>query len=262
MRVLTVLLWCLTAFAQQTAAPANDAQANQQKARHLLDQMITALGGQAYLTVEDSHIEGRTGVFYHGSSEGGDVFVRFWQWPGKERWEHTKQRDIITLYVDDKAYERTFRGTRQLNPDKDADLRRFMLRRKYTLEIVLRQWLSAPGTALFYEGPALTENHSVERVTVINNNDEAVTLLIDADSHLPVKKIFISRDPQTRDRDEIGEVYDNWKKVQGVTTPYNTLITFNGDLFRQYFITSVSYNSHLQPVLFDPGAMNYDSRKK
>ncbi|HET6840374.1 MAG TPA: hypothetical protein VFK06_01600 [Candidatus Angelobacter sp.] len=262
MRVLTLLLLCLTAFAQQTAAPANDAQANQQKARHLLDQMITALGGQAYLTVEDSHIEGRTGVFYHGASEGGDVFVRFWQWPGKERWDHTKQRDIITLYVDDRAYERTFRGTKELNPEKDADLRRFMLRRRYTLEIVLRQWLSAPGTALFYEGPALTENHSVERVTVINKNDEAVTLLIDADSHLPVKKTFISRDPQTRDRDEIGEIYDNWKKVQGVTTPYNTLITFNGDLFRQYFISSVTYNSHLQPSLFDPGTMNFDPKKK
>jgi hypothetical protein len=262
MRVFALVLLCLTAFGQPATTPQNDGQANQQKARTLVTQMITALGGQAYLTLQDSQIEGRTGVFYHGRSEGGGVFRRFWQWPGKERWEFTKQRDIVNLYVGDKAYETTFRGTQALDPNMDDALRRFMLRRHYALEIIVRNWFPDPGTAFFYEGPGLAENHSVERVTIVNSKDETVSLLIDTDSHLPVKKTFITRDPQTRDRDQIDEIYDNWKKIQGVSTPQNTLVSFNGDLYRQYFVTSVTYNSQLTASLFNPGPLNYDRNKQ
>ncbi len=263
MKVLALLFLCVTALpAQQAAPPGNLGQSNQQKARTLIDQMIAKLGGQAYMTVQDSQSEGRTGRFYHGSSEGGSIFHRFWQWPDKERFEFTKQRDIVSIYVGDKAYETTFRGTQTLSPDKDPDLHRFMLRRRYTLEIVLRQWLTAPGTALFYEGAGLEENHSVQRVTIMNANNESVTVMIDTDSHLPVKKTFTIRDPQTRDRDEIAEVYDNWKRIQGINTPYNTLVMLNGELYRQYFLSEISYNTHVSPSLFEPGALNFNPNKK
>ncbi len=263
MKIFALALLCLTGFAgQQTAAPASGADANQRKARELVDQMIATLGGQAYLTAQDYEMEGRTGRFYHGTSEGGSLIHRYWQWPDKERFEFTKQRDIVSIYVGDKAFETTFRGTRLLDPDKDQDLRRFILRRHYALEIVLRQWLADPGTALFYEGPVLAENHSGERVTIMNSKNEAVSLVIDSGTHLPIKKTFIIRDPQTRDRDELSEVYDNWKKVQGINTPYNTLVMFNGELYRQYFVSSITYNNHLAASLFDAGPLNFSPTKR
>jgi hypothetical protein len=261
--LITFLLWAGLALQQSPPAKSGgEAAANQQKARALIDQMVATLGGQSYLTVQDSHIEGRTGRFYHGTSEGGSVYQRFWQWPDKERLEYTKARDIISLFVGEDAYETTFRGTHALDPKKDQDLYRYLLRRHYALEVVLRQWLNEPGTALFYEGPSLSENHSVERVTVMTSNAEAVTLLIDSGSHLPVKKTFITRDPQTRDRDEIDEVYDNWKKIDGINTPYNTLVTFNGELYRQYYVNSVTYNSHLADSLFSAPKLNFNPNKK
>jgi hypothetical protein len=264
MKILITFLLYVSLGIQQApqAKSGGEAAANQQKARALVDQMITALGGKNYLTVTDSHIEGRTGRFYHGTSEGGSVYQRFWQWPDKERIEYTKARDIISLYLGDNAYETTFRGTQALDPQKDQDLHRYMLRRHYALEIVLRQWLHEPGVALFYEGPSLAENHSVERVTVMTSKGESVTFLIDSNNHLPVKKIFITRDPQTRDRDEIDEVYDNWKMIDGVNTPYNTLVTFNGDLYRQYYFNSVTYNSHLADSLFVTPKLDFNRNKK
>jgi hypothetical protein len=137
-----------------------------------------------------------------------------------------------------------------------------MLRRHYALEIVLRQWLNDPGTALFYEGPTLSENHSVERVTIMTSKSESVTLLIDSSSHLPVKKTFIIRDPQTRDRDAIDEIYDNWKKIDGVNTPYNTLVTYNGDLYRQYYVNTITFNSHLADSLFATPKLDFNRNKK
>jgi len=212
------------------------------------------------LNLQDSESEGRYGVFYHERSEGSDVFHRYWQWPDKERMELTKQRDIVQLTTGDQMYEITFRGSRLINADQDYNARIRLERMHHSMEVILRQWLNAPGTALFDEGPTLSENHSVEKITIINSKNDAVSISIDMDSRLPVKKSFVIRDPQGY-RDEIGEVYDNWKMIQGVNTPYNTLVSRNGELTRQYFLSSASYNVHLQSSLFEPGA-KFDIKKK
>lgn len=257
-----VFLLCVFAVAQQPPSSSSQSgQSNQQKARAFIDRMIQALGGPAYMNLQDAESEGRTGVFYHERSEGSTVFHRFWQWPDKERLELSKQRDVVELTVGDERYEITFRGSRIVDPKKDYDVQVYLERRHHALEIILRQWLNAPGTALFDEGSSLTENHSVERITIINSQNDAVTIAIDTDTHLPVKKTFVIRDPQGY-RDEIGETYDNWKMVQGVNTPYNTLVTRNGELTRQYFLSSITYNNNLQASLFEPGNLKFDIKKK
>jgi hypothetical protein len=263
-RFFLVAVWFLCAGLAGQQTPSNStgdtAQANQQKARSILDRTIQTLGGQAYLNVQDAESEGRYGRFYHERSEGSTEFHRFWQWPDKERVEYTKQRDVVTLTVGDEMYEITFRGSRLIDPKKEYDNQIYLERRHHALEIILREWLNAPGTALFYEGPALAENHSVERVTIINAKNDAVSLSVDSDTHLPVKKTFVIKDPQGY-RDEVGEVYDNWKMIQGINTPYNTLITRNGEVSRQYFLSSMTYNNQLQSSLFTPGIM-FNIKKK
>ncbi|HEY6251678.1 MAG TPA: hypothetical protein VI685_17100 [Candidatus Angelobacter sp.] len=260
LRCSVLFLLCASLATQQPSASRESAQSNQQKARAFIDRMIQALGGSAYLNLEDGEFQGRYGVFYRERSEGSDIFHRFWQWPDKDRWELTKQRDVIQLTLGDQMYEVTFRGSRLINPTLDYNARISLERHHHALEIILRQWLNAPGTALFDEGPNLVENHNVERITIINSQNDAVTIAIDVDTHLPVKKSFVIRDAQGY-RDEIGETYDNWKMIQGVNTPYNTLISRNGELTRQYFLSSASYNLRLQSSLFEPGA-KFDIKKK
>src|ERR1043166_7365835 len=71
---LFTLFLSLTLAAQQPqSSPGNEAQANQQKARNILDRAIQAMGGQAYLNVDDLKEEGRTDSFYHGQSRGVDT---------------------------------------------------------------------------------------------------------------------------------------------------------------------------------------------
>jgi hypothetical protein len=261
-RILAVCCLCISLAAQQPPShPAdNSAQANQQKARAILDRMIQALGGQAYLTLQDSETTGRSGRFYHERSEASTEYRRFWQWPDKERVELTKQHDVIQLTVGDQMYEITFRGSRLIDPKKDYDSEVYLQRRQHALDVIVRQWLNEPGIALFDEGQALTENHSVERITIINSKNDAVTLSVDTSTNLPIKKSFVIRDPQGY-RDEIGEIYDNWKMIQGINTPYNTLVTRNGELMRQYFLSTITYNNHLQSSLFDPG-VTFNPAKK
>src|ERR1041384_4681160 len=138
MRIVALLCLCLaSAGAQETPAakpPAPSAQTNQQKARALVDQMIQALGGQAYLTVQDYYAEGRSGSYHNESLQGTSLFYRFWEWPDKDRIELTKQRDIVQLYVGDQAYEITYRGVRPIDIHKEERAGQAIVRRYYSLE--------------------------------------------------------------------------------------------------------------------------------
>ena len=252
---LTLILACLASAqgsAPKTAAPSSGAQPvpqddNARHARALLDQMIQAMGGQAWLNIKDVSQEGRTYGFYHGKSGGGAPFWRFAKWPDMERLELTKQRDWIIIHNGDQGWEITFRGTAPEDPEEHEA---YLLRRPFTLEHVLREWLDQPGTALFYEGRALAERKEAEKVTVLNSQNQPVSFYIDIFTHLPIKKSFQHRNPLYRDQDVEDEVYDNWHTVQGIPTALDITRMHNGESTNQRFLNKVTYNSGLPDSMF------------
>ncbi len=143
-----LVLLTVSALAQTTAAPApppatpaawptahfaSTKDPSVQKALQILNDMIKALGGDAYLSVRDVKTEGRAYAFYHGQPSGqGLVFWRFWEWPDKERVELTKQRDVIELNVGDKGYEITYKGTATQEPQQLQD---YLRRRDHSLGV-------------------------------------------------------------------------------------------------------------------------------
>src|SRR5690242_16008952 len=219
--VALVCLYLASLTGQESSAPkpAGAPQSNQQKAQAQVDQMIQALGGQAYLTFQDYYAEGRSGGFHNESLTSWSLFYRFWKAPDKERVELTQQRDIVELYVGDNAYEITYKGIQMLDPAKDERLRELLIRRHYSLENVIRKWLTEPGILLLDEGPGISEGHMAEKITVINSKNESVTLFVSPETHLPLEKRFSVRDPRYRERDEEATVYGNWKVIQGINTP-------------------------------------------
>jgi len=228
------------------------------KAKTLLQQMIQALGGDAYMNLQDMEQQGRTYAFYHGTPTGGAPYWRFWKWPDKDRFELTKQRDVIYIYNGDTGWEITYKGTRLEEPD---EVKEYLRNRHFSLEHVLRRWLKEPGTALFYDGAAIAQQHPAEKVTLINSRNQAVTLFIDLYTHLPVKKSYQVRDPQTRQLDEEAEAYDNWRMVQGINTPHSIIAYHNGEMSRQRFIESVRYNLGLPDSQFT-AAPTYSPQKR
>lgn len=248
-------LFCLfVACLGAATSSAQTAQSNQEKARAAIDKMIAALGGSAYLNVQDSFSNGRYGRFHNEVMVATNVFFRYWKWPDQERYEVTEQRDVVYLYLGDKAYEVIYRGSTLLNPEKDENVRQALLRRRHTLENVLRTWLNAPGTILLYEGTSVAESQMAEKVTIINGNNDAVTLMVSIDSHLPIAKIFSVRDPQSRERDEEIEIYGNWRMVQGINTPYSIQTKRNGQLIRTESLAGITYNTHPPDSYFSPSS--------
>jgi hypothetical protein len=251
--VLAVIVLSSTALAQSELAPPSQSipvdQENARKARAMLDQGIQALGGNAYLNIRDMTQEGRNYSFYHGRPNSlGIVFWRFYKFPDKERIELTKKRDVIYVYNGDKGYEITYKGAHAEDPKELAD---YLRRRRCALDAVLRKWLLEPGVALFYEGQTVAEGKTVDQVTIMNAHNEGVTLYLDSSDHLPVKKTYTWRDATDKQRNVEDEVYDNYRQIQGIMTPYTVTRFYNGDMSGQRFMTAVTYNPGLSESQFE-----------
>ena len=254
--LVLILTLASFSFAQTPLQQANDPSA--QKARALLDQTIAALGGPAYLNLRDMEQTGRTYTFYHGQPNGlGAPYWLFYKWPDKSRIELTKQRDVAYVLNGDAGYEITYKGTAAEDPE---DLKQALRQRHYALDQVLRKWLIEPGVALFYEGRGIADQKEVEKVTLMNTKNESVTLEINAITHLPVRKVYQIRDPQSRQFDEEAELYDNWRPVQGIETAHSTVSFHNGDMSRQRFIESVRYNTGIPDAKF-AATVTYSPKK-
>jgi hypothetical protein len=258
---LPILLFALAAIAQTTppTAPAIPIdQQNANKARALIDQAIEALGGNAYLNIEDMTQEGRGYSFHHGEPSGaGGLFWRFYRFPDRERIELTKKRDIAYVYRGDEGFEITYKGVRSDEPKAVTD---FVRRRKYSLEWVLRKWLHEPGIALFYDGPAVAAQRDTLQVTLVNARNESVDLYFDTSSHLPVKKSFSWRDPTDKERNIEEDIYDNYRPVEGVMTPFSVTHFYNGDMASQRFLNAAHYNTGLNDSMFNV-SVTYDPNK-
>ncbi len=248
---------------QPAAKPANPPAANvapmdteglqnAAKAKSIIEQGIAALGGQTYLTIRDRESQGRGYGFHSGRpTGGGGVFWSFAEFPDKERVELTKERDIAELYVGKKAWEITYKGP---HPIEQKDLDDYLRRRRFSLETVLRSWVNDPGVVLLFEGNAIAAQHPAFRVTLINSENESVSLYFDVDTHLPVKKTFEWRDPVDRQKNLEEEVYENYRPVSGIMAPYNLTRYFNGDMTNQRFLNSVTINQELDQIMFDPNS--------
>ena len=245
---LLLATFCMGQARSSTQAASVD-QENANKARTLVDQAIQALGGQAYLNMQDMKQEGRTYSLHNGEAEGtGILFWRFYKYPDRDRIELTKQRDVVYVYRGEEGFEITFKGTRAEDPKTLQDYNR---RRRYALDYVLREWLKEPGIALFYEGPTVAAQKDAQQVTIMNAKNDAVTLYFDSNTHLPIKKSFSWRDPTDKERNVEEEIYDAYRPVQGIMTPFSVSRYYNGEMSNQRFLHSVSYNQGLSDSLFE-----------
>jgi hypothetical protein len=255
MRSTAIVLLAALAFLPLANAQTGPPQDNNAQAKAILDQMIQALGGSAYLNVQDMQQAGRTYTLSHGQSTGpGVLFWRFTKFPDKERIELTKQRDIAYVYRGDHAYEITYKGTAEQEPKLVAE---YLRRRDHSLEWVIRRWINEPGVALLYEGSAIAGDKPTQKVSIINSKNDSVTLFIDSNTHLPIKKSYSWRDPADNLRNTEDELFDAYRPTQGIMTPYSITRFYNGEMTNQRFLNTVAYNQNVSDTMFD-ATTSYD----
>jgi len=89
-------------------------------------------------------------------------------------------------------------------------------------------------------------------VTLISGANEAVTILMDAESTLPLRRSFEWRDRFYKDMSLDAEEYDNYHDRWSSHGVYITRYK-NGDITRQYFLVHVTYNEDLPADFLERG---------
>jgi len=260
-RILPVVVAVLALIAPSaTRTHADDAAAkNVAQAREALNAMVEALGGQAWLDMKNMEREGHIAAFFQGNPDPGTTeYFEFHQWPDHDRVELTKHRDVVEFYVGRQGWEVTYRGKKALDKDTLDD---FLRRRDHSIETAVKVWLKDPSTILIYEGKRLAERHLAEQVTLISPQNEAITILLDDQTHLPLERSFQWRDPLYHDKDTDTEEYADYHTVDGFPTPFSITRLKNGDPYRQYFISKVTYNQSLPADFWDVDAETQKVKK-
>jgi hypothetical protein len=243
---LALALMLLAApLAARTQATDEASLKNARQARTVLDAMVRALGGEAWLNQKNQMRQGRVAAYFHGQPSGGDA--EYWEyhgWPDHDRIEFSKHRDVVQFFLGRVGSEVTFRGAAPLPQEQVDD---FLRRRDHSIETVVKLWLNDPKTLLIYEGQKLAQRRMADQVTLVSAQNDSVTIQIDAETHLPVSRSFVWRDPVYKDDNQDSEEYDDYLTVDGFPTPFIITRFKNDDIVRQLFMVHVSYNQELPP---------------
>ncbi|MBB5340948.1 hypothetical protein [Tunturiibacter gelidoferens] len=251
-----------------SAAPVMPAgQTPEQHGRKVLDEMVEALGGDAWLHRRNMRELGHIGRFFRGTPTGVVIdFTSTRQFATADRFEAMrvgfitdksillpgKKIDIVQIWTAGKGYEVTYKGRVELPKDQVED---FYRRRDHSVEAVVNTWLKAPGVVVVYEGTSMVERRLAEKVTILNDNNDAVTLDLDVTTHLPLRRTFEWRNETFKDLDEDAEEYADYHTIQGLPTAFTISRYHNGDLTSQTFLLKVEYDVDAAPDMFNPDVL-------
>ena len=234
--------------------PAPGDGVDEAKARAALNSMYSALGGERWLHRGDYVLRGHTSSFYKDAPTGVGDYVQYHHvlpdGSFEDRIELGKKRDVVQLWTPTEGVEVTYKGRKAL-PLKDQQ--EYFRRTRYSLDAIANVWLKEPELLLIYGGTAVVARREVERVTLIDKNNDSVEVDMERSTHLPLRRIFKFRNDTYKDFDEDLEEYSDFHDIGGIPTPYVTTRYFNGDMVAQRFVESLEWKP-VDPALFQPDA--------
>jgi hypothetical protein len=236
------------------------AETSQQKGKRILDEALAAVGGQAFLHMQNRVETGRIYGFYNEKLSGLTVDVLYTSYlprpeppePGflgvRVRDARQKKQDDVILYTEGTGYEMTFRGARPL---ADTVVKQFKTATLHNIFYILRQRLGEPGLVFDSRGSDFFENRAVEIVDITDANNDTVTVSFDQTTKLPTRQVYYRRDLIDNTKLEEVSIFNKYRDVGGgVMWPFTIQRERNGEKLFQMYSESVEINQSLKDSLF------------
>lgn len=221
------------------APPPRQTPANQQ-ARAVVNQAIAALGGDRYLQARYRSGQGYIYSF-NSSGELNGAGTRFWAWyrfPGDERLELTKDRNVIYIYAGGQGWEITYKG---VAPVLRRALSEYQNAASHSLDVILKTWAADPNTLMLDQGQNNFDQAQVESILFTTAAGDSATVDFSLRTHLPLRVRWPRVDPDTGGHYEESVVYGNWSEVGGIEAAFS-LDQFQGpQKLEQRFYTKLSF---------------------
>jgi hypothetical protein len=229
------------------------------RGKRVVDEAIAALGGQKFLTMQNRIESGRAYSFFHDQLSGlsvAKIYTSYTPVPaGKtgvdlgilERQGFGKKEESYVLFNDKGAWEVTFRGPKPLEKDR---IQRYHDTTMNNLFYILRQRLHEPGLIFESRGADVIEGASVELVDITDSENRVVTVAFHHGTKLPVRQIWVWRDPVTKERNEEITRFSRYRNVDGIQWPHQINRERNGEKIYEIFSESVEINQDFPDDLF------------
>ncbi|HYZ86603.1 MAG TPA: hypothetical protein VE621_19470 [Bryobacteraceae bacterium] len=238
------------------------AQTAEEKGRKLVDDSINALGGAAFLRMQDRLETGRVYSFYRERLTGfsrAKIYTRYLdpEPPTKleegirvrERQAFGKDEDYLVQLRENGGFQVTFRG---IKPMPKEQYERWISSTRHNYLYILRERLKEPGLIMEFVGSDIFDNQPIDKVAITDSENNVVTVFLHKSTHLPVRQTFYRRDPTTKERIEESAIFGLWRDVgQGVQWPFHMLRERDGMKVFEIFSESVSISNKFKDELFE-----------
>jgi hypothetical protein len=237
-----------------SAAPA--AESAHERGKRLVNEALQAVGGKAYLAMEDRVESGRAYSFYRQELQGLSIAKIYTRYvtpvAGKpcvrERQNFNRDESAGVLFNQDGAWEFNFHGARLLEPKRVDNWREGTLRNIF---YILRQRLDEPGMDFYWRGGDLYENLPVEIVDITDADGATVTVYFSATTKLPVRQMFKRRNPDYKDFDTEEALFARYRDAGGgVIWPHSIRRLRNGEKIYEINSENVEINRNLADNVF------------
>jgi hypothetical protein len=234
----------------------------EQRGRKVVDDAIAALGGDAFLHVQDRTETGRAYSFYNsqmsGASPVAKIYTRYLTpagvpVPGKLLVEERQGFGIDERYgfvlftAAPEAWEVTFRGARPISDDQLARYRDTTL---HNFFYILRERLKEPEVSFYFTGTDFIDSRPVNIVEVSCAENVPVTVYFDQLTKLPVKQMYKRRNQEYHDMDTEVTAFARYRADGGVQWPHDIRRDRNSEKIYEMFSDSVEINKGLHDELF------------
>jgi hypothetical protein len=233
------------------------AETRQERGKRVVNEALQALGGEAFLHMQDRVETGRAYSFYNREINGLSIATIYTRYlPPVAGKPMERERQIFgkkeeggsVLFREDGAWEITFRGARPLEAERLKNYYEGMLRNIF---YILRQRLKEPGLEFYSQGTDMYERVPVEIVDITDASGATVTVSFSQFDKLPVRQVYRRKNEQFHDFDTEVTTYSKYRDVGGgVKWPYDEQRERNGDKTYEMYATSVEVNKSLNDDLF------------
>ncbi len=219
------------------------------KAQQVLDRVIKALGGPAFLKVKRLTTRGRIFAIRDESTTGYAPFESYGEYPDKRRFSYGKNPPVILINNGENAWELDRMGKTTQLPEQ---VRRWTVSNRFSLENLLRLRIHEPGILIQPGGVDFVDNVATQAVSLIDAEGTELKLDLNRQTLLPVSVTCRVRDPKTGDWNEFADVYSDYKNIEGIMTPMHIARFMDGERISEVFRSYAHYDDEYPATYFQP----------
>ena len=238
------------------AQPAPPQETHQERGKRVVEEALAALGGPAFLHMEDRVETGRAYSFYNAQLSGLSVATVYTRYlapeTGKlamrERENFGKKQDQgFVLFNESGAWDVNYHGAKPLEDQRFENYRESAV---LNIFYILRQRLAEPGLSFYSQGSDRFENQPVEIVDITDGDGRTVTVYFSRSTKLPVRQSFRRRNPTYGDFDTETTGFAKYHSTGGIQWPCDIRRERNGDKIFEMYSETVTINQTLGDEMF------------